>query len=151
VLGDSRCQGGECLLQVHPRGLLPQGARPTPPRLARPQPVYGVDCPTPVPPLSRCPGATAGRRRSRPRAGGRRTFYGDLHPLDADQDVGPPAGAGEVNDHPVLIAHGGDVTTVSQDRTGADGRVMAADVLAAGQLVHVTDHLNAADAPPHRR
>src|SRR5438093_13103396 len=92
------------------------------------------------------PGLTAGRRRSRPRAGRRRTFYGDLHPLDADQDVDPPAGAGEVNDHPVLIAHGGDVTAAPQGTAGADGRVRAAEVREVRQVVHDPDRLAAADA-----
>src|SRR5262249_4070617 len=86
------------------------------------------------------------RRRSIPRAGSRRTFYGDLHPLDTEHDLSSLAGVCEVNDYPVLVAHGGDVTAACQDSARADGRVRAAEVLDLGQVVDVADRIGAADA-----
>src|SRR6266481_1003726 len=101
----------------------PQAPSAPPPRIVPPR-VHSLSAVSIAPPLGLlgrgAQGAAA--RRLRLRAGGRRTFDGDLHPLDADQDVGPPAGAGEVNDHPVLIAHGGDATAAPQGTAGADGR-----------------------------
>src|SRR5690348_16342858 len=83
-----------------------------------------------------------------PLAGGRHTFQGDFHPLDSEHDLGPLAGVGEVNNDPVLIAHGGDVTAASQESASADGHVMAAEVLDVGQVVDVADRIGAADACP---
>ena len=66
--------------------------------------------------------------------------------MDGEHDFGPLAGVCEVNDYPVLIAHGGDVTAARQDSASADGRVRAAEVLDVRQVVHVADRIGAADA-----
>src|SRR5262249_52169132 len=70
------------------------------------------------------------------------------HPLDGEHDLDLLAGVCEVNNDPVLIAHGGDVTAASQESASADGHVMAAEVLDVGQVVDVADRIGAADACP---
>src|SRR6266446_6835169 len=138
-----------CDAREHAPARRPQAPSAPPPRLV-PTRVRSRSAVSIAPPLGRlgrgAQGTAACRRRLRRRAGGRRTFYGDLHPLDADHDVGPPTGAGEVNDHPALIAHGGDAPATPQGTASADGRVRAAEIREVRQVVHGADRIGAADA-----
>src|SRR5262245_29184026 len=83
-----------------------------------------------------------------PLAGGRPTFQGDFHPLDGEHNLGPLAGVCEVNNDPVLIPHGGDVTAASEESASANGQVMAAEVLDVSQVINVANRIGAADACP---
>src|SRR5262245_27808109 len=90
--------------------------------------------------------AAASPPRLMPFWGGLCPCNGDLHPFNGERELDPLVDGCEVNDHPLLIPHGGDAMATPNGRAGAGGHVITAEILEPRQMVDVAGRLGFADA-----